>query len=82
MLGVAFLGGAWAGAVGGTGRGGGRLAAALFIAVFPANIQFAVDSMSSSKAGWPIKLISVLRLPFQVPMITTALSISRRAPRA
>ncbi|MBF6318886.1 hypothetical protein IU421_04225 [Nocardia cyriacigeorgica] len=80
--GVAEIGVASALAVPRTRRLGGRLAAALFIAVFPANIQFAVDSMSSSKAGWPIKLISVLRLPFQVPMITTALSISRRAPRA
>lgn len=79
--GVAEIGVATALAVPRTRRLGGRLAAALFIAVFPANIQFAVDSMSSSKAGWPIKLISVLRLPFQVPMITTALSISRRAPR-
>ncbi|MBF6395495.1 hypothetical protein IU438_06785 [Nocardia cyriacigeorgica] len=80
--GVAEIGVASALAVPRTRRLGGRLAAALFIAVFPANIQFAVDSMGNSKAGWPIKLISVLRLPFQVPMITTALSISRRAPRA
>ncbi|TLG09527.1 hypothetical protein FEK35_15555 [Nocardia cyriacigeorgica] len=80
--GVAEIGVATALAVPRTRSLGGRLAAALFIAVFPANIQFAVDSMTNSKAGWPIKLISVLRLPLQVPMITTALSVSRRAPRA
>ncbi|NEW25337.1 DoxX family protein [Nocardia cyriacigeorgica] len=79
--GVAEIGVATALAVPRTRRLGGRLAAALFVAVFPANIQFAVDSMSSSKASWPIKLISVLRLPLQIPMITTALSVSRRAPR-
>ncbi|TLF75787.1 DoxX family protein [Nocardia cyriacigeorgica] len=80
--GVAEIGVATALAVPRTRSLGGRVAAALFIAVFPANIQFAVDSMTNSKAGWPIKLISVLRLPLQIPMITTALSVSRRAPRA
>ncbi|WP_280233620.1 DoxX family protein [Nocardia cyriacigeorgica] len=79
--GVAELGVATALAVPRTRRLGGRLAAALFIAVFPANVQFAVDSVGSSKAGWPVKLISVLRLPLQIPMITTALTVSRRAPR-
>ncbi|MFE3447258.1 hypothetical protein ACFXNW_29855 [Nocardia sp. NPDC059180] len=80
--GVAELGVATALAVPRTRRLGGRLAAALFIAVFPANVQFAVDSLGSSKAGWPVKLVSVLRLPLQIPMITTALAVSRRAPRS
>jgi uncharacterized membrane protein len=81
VSGVAELGVAAALAVPRTRRLGGRLAAALFVAVFPANMQFTADSLSSSKAGWPVKLISVLRLPLQIPLITTALAVSRRAPR-
>ncbi|MFI5720134.1 hypothetical protein [Nocardia sp. NPDC051750] len=64
-----------------TRRLGGRLAALLFIAVFPANIQHTADSVSNPKAPWALKLISVLRLPLQLPLITQALAVSRRTPR-
>lgn len=64
-----------------TRRLGGRLAALLFIAVFPANIQFTADSVRNPKAPWALKAISVFRLPLQLPMITQALAVSRRAPR-
>ncbi|CCF65023.1 hypothetical protein IU440_06330 [Nocardia cyriacigeorgica] len=80
--GMAEIGVATALAVPRTRSLGGKLAAALFVAVFPANVQFAVDSLSNSKTAWPVKLVSVLRLPLQIPMITTALSVSRRAPRS
>jgi len=62
-----------------TRRLGGLLAAALFIAVFPANVKFTADSLGNPKAPLPIKIISVLRLPMQIPMVTTALKISRAA---
>ncbi|WP_459547671.1 DoxX family protein [Nocardia sp. X0981] len=63
-----------------TRRLGGRLAALLFVAVFPANIQFTADSVRNPKAPWPLKAISVLRLPMQWPLITQALAVSRRTP--
>ncbi|WP_063064866.1 DoxX family protein [Nocardia violaceofusca] len=77
--GVAEIGVAAALAAPRTRRLGGRLAALLFLAVFPANIQFAADSVRNPKAAKAIKWVSVLRLPFQVPMITQALRISRDA---
>ena len=62
-----------------TRRLGGLLAALLFIAVFPANVQMAADSLRNPKAPLPMKVISVLRLPLQVPMVRSALKIRRAA---
>jgi uncharacterized membrane protein len=62
-----------------TRRLGGLLAALLFIAVFPANVQMAADSLRNPKAPLPLKLISVLRLPLQAPLVSTALKIRRAA---
>jgi len=62
-----------------TRRLGGLLAALLFIAVFPANVQMAADSLRNPKAPLPMKVISVLRLPLQVPMVRAALKIRRAA---
>lgn len=62
-----------------TRRLGGRLAALLFLAVFPANVQMAVDVTTNPKASPLFKLGTILRLPLQLPMITTALSVSRKA---
>ncbi|MBH0775680.1 DoxX family protein [Nocardia bovistercoris] len=75
--GVAEIGVAAALAVPRTRKLGGRLAALLFIAVFPANIQFTVDSLSNEKAPVGLKVGSVLRLPLQIPMITRALKVAR-----
>lgn len=80
--GVAELGVAAALAAPRTRRLGGRIAALLFIAVFPANVQFAADSLRNGKAPKPLKWVSVLRLPLQVPMIIQALRISREASPA
>ena len=80
LSGVAELGVATALAVPRTRRLGGRIAALLFIAVFPANVQFAADSVRNAEAPKPVKWVSVLRLPLQFPMITQALRISREAP--
>ncbi|MEU8898335.1 hypothetical protein AB0C65_20935 [Nocardia sp. NPDC048505] len=58
---------------------GGRLAALLFLAVFPANVQHCVDTLRSEKAPGFLKVGTVLRLPLQIPLITQALKVSRRA---
>ncbi|MBF6350896.1 MULTISPECIES: DoxX family protein [Nocardia] len=65
-----------------TRRLGGRLAALLFIAVFPANIQFAADSVRNPKTPVALAAISLLRLPLQLPLITQALAVGRRTPRS
>ncbi len=57
-----------------TRRTGALAAAALFVAVFPANIQGAMDA-----ATGPEKALTWLRLPFQVPLIVWALRVARRS---
>ena len=57
----------------------GKRIALLFIAVFPANVQFTADSLGNPKAPPAVKIISVLRLPLQIPLVTTALKIRRAA---
>ncbi|HEY2205262.1 MAG TPA: hypothetical protein VGH99_12400 [Pseudonocardia sp.] len=56
-----------------TRRTGGRLAAALFVAVFPANIKMAVDW---SGGPWWQRLLAYGRLPLQVPLVLWALRVS------
>ncbi len=62
-----------------TRRTGGLLAAAVIVAVYPANWQMALD------AGWPphdaMGWGAWVRLPFQVPMIWAALKVAQRARR-
>ncbi|AFU04881.1 DoxX family protein [Nocardia brasiliensis] len=58
---------------------GGRLAALLFIAVFPANVQMTIDMLGNKKLPQVVKIGSVLRLPLQIPLITQALKVSRSA---
>ena len=57
-------------------RAGGLLAALLFIAVFPANIQMALDARKQSAQR---KAIAYARLPLQLPLICSALKIWRRS---
>ncbi|MFQ6396421.1 hypothetical protein ACLMAJ_23470 [Nocardia sp. KC 131] len=61
---------------------GGRLAALLFIIVFPANVQMAADVLGNPKTPQALKIGSVLRLPLQLPLITQSLKVSRRARRS
>lgn len=61
-----------------TRRLGGTAAAALFVAVFPANIQMTVDWLRSSKTSRIQKAIVVARLPLQVPLILAALKARQR----
>ena len=51
-------------------------AAALFVAVFPANVNMV--RMWRDKP-WPMRIIALARLPLQIPMITTALKIARNS---
>jgi uncharacterized membrane protein len=65
-----------------TRRLGGLLAAATFVAVFPANVKAALDGgmahldppMNSAAAAW-------LRLPLQVPLVLWAIRVARGLPR-
>ena len=59
-----------------TRRAGGLLAALLFVAVFPANIQMALDARNQSTQR---KAIAYGRLPLQLPMICGALKIWRKS---
>jgi uncharacterized membrane protein len=76
--GVAELGVATALAVPRTRRFGGWLAAALFVGVFPANIQMAVDVVGNPKANGLFKAGVLARLPLQIPMVVAALRVARR----
>ncbi|SLG14492.1 Membrane protein [Mycobacteroides abscessus subsp. bolletii] len=59
-----------------TRRLGGTLAALLFIAVFPANINMVRLWWDKPLA---LKLGAIARLPLQIPMITEALKVRRTA---
>ncbi|MFD1813364.1 MauE/DoxX family redox-associated membrane protein [Rhodococcus gannanensis] len=61
-----------------TRRLGGTLAAALLVAVFPANVQMAVDWVRSDKIAPPLKAVALARLPLQLPMIAAALKVRRQ----
>jgi uncharacterized membrane protein len=55
-------------------------AAALFIAVFPANVQMTVDWMTNPRISKPLKAASIARLPLQIPLVTSSLKAYRNAP--
>ncbi|GAA1653129.1 DoxX family protein [Kribbella alba] len=60
-----------------TRRAAGVLSAGLLAAVFPANVQMAVDLQRRGSA--PAKVIGFARLPLQIPLIRAALKASREA---
>ena len=72
--GVAELGVAAAIAVPRTRRLGGLAAAALFVAVFPANVKMAVDWSDRSLAE---QLLAYGRLPLQIPLVLWAWRVYR-----
>ena len=47
--------------------------AALFVVVFPANLQMAVDALHGHGSVW----IALLRLPLQVPLVLGAVYVAR-----
>jgi uncharacterized membrane protein len=49
-------------------------AAALFLAVFPANVNMCRLWWDKP---WPMRIVAFARLPLQIPMVTTALKIAR-----
>ncbi len=51
-------------------------AAVLFVAVFPANVNMCRLWWGKP---WPMRIVALARLPLQIPMITTALRISRNS---
>ncbi|MGI8678694.1 MAG: DoxX family protein [Jatrophihabitans sp.] len=59
-----------------TRRLAGWACVVLFVVVFPANIKMAVDALN----GHGSVLISLLRLPLQIPLVLWALYIARHAP--
>jgi uncharacterized membrane protein len=51
-------------------------AAALFLAVFPGNVNMVRLWWDKP---WPMRLVALARLPLQIPMVTTALKIARNS---
>lgn len=62
-----------------TRRLGALAAVALFIGVFPGNVNMVRQWWPK---GWPARLVALARLPLQVPMITQALKAYRNSPVA
>lgn len=61
-----------------TRRVGALAAVALYVGVFPANIN-SVRVLWNK--GWPARIGTIVRLPLQIPMITQALKVYRNTPR-
>jgi uncharacterized membrane protein len=61
-----------------TRRTGALVAVALFVGVFPANVNMVRLWWGK---GWPARIAAIARLPLQMPMITEALKAHRNAPR-
>lgn len=59
-----------------TRRLAGLAAAWLFVAVFPGNLNMVRLWWDKP---WPMRIIALARLPLQIPMITTALKVSRNS---
>jgi uncharacterized membrane protein len=59
-----------------TRRLAGWACAVLFVAVFPANVQMAVDALR----GHGSVFIAVARLPLQIPLVLWAVWIARHTP--
>lgn len=81
LSGVAELAVAATLAVPRTRRLGGALAAALFVAVFPANIDLARRYVQNPKTSPVVKAALIARLPLQIPLVTQALEARRNSPR-
>lgn len=81
VSGVAELGIAAGLAVPATRRASGWAAAALFLAVFPANVKMAGDLLDSPRSSRAARIVSVLRLPLQAPLLAWAVRVGRHAPQ-
>ncbi|KUI48558.1 hypothetical protein AU198_21665 [Mycobacterium sp. GA-1199] len=74
--GVAELGVAGLLLVPGTRRLGALAAVALFVAVFPGNVNMVRLWWDKP---WPMRLIAIARLPLQIPMIVQAVKVYRES---
>lgn len=54
----------------------GLLAAALFLAVFPGNVNMVRLWWDKP---WPMRIVAIARLPLQIPMVTQALKVWRQS---
>ncbi|GAC1331639.1 MAG: DoxX family protein [Mycobacteriales bacterium] len=82
LSGVAELGLAAALVVPRTRRLAGWATAGLFVAVFPANVQMALDAGSPGSSGLlGNATLAWLRLPVQVPLVLWAVFVARTARR-
>ncbi|OBB33456.1 hypothetical protein A5792_09965 [Mycolicibacterium peregrinum] len=59
-----------------TRRLGALAAVALFIAVFPGNVNMVRLWWDKP---WPMRIVAIARLPLQIPMITAALRVYRNS---
>jgi uncharacterized membrane protein len=59
-----------------TRRLGALAAVALFVAVFPGNLNMVRLWWDRP---WPMRILAIARLPLQVPMVTTALKVYRNS---
>jgi uncharacterized membrane protein len=59
-----------------TRRAAATAAAALFVGVFPGNVNMVRLWWDKP---WPMRIAALARLPLQIPMITTALKIRRNS---
>lgn len=64
-----------------TRRASATATALLFVGVFPGNLTMAAHVLRSPRTGAPAKLLVVLRLPLQVPLVAWALAVRRSADR-
>jgi uncharacterized membrane protein len=60
-----------------TRRAGGLASAALFVAVFPANVQMTVTALRSERASGAYRAATVARLPLQAPLVRQGLRLAR-----
>ena len=60
-----------------TRKRGALAAAALLVAVFPANVKMALDADSTAE-----KVLTYARLPLQVPLVVWAWKVSRASGRS
>ncbi|MEE6271834.1 DoxX family protein [Georgenia sp. MJ206] len=75
VSGVAELACAAGLAVARTRRPAALASAALLVAVYPANVQMAVDAVRWGRPGY--RAVALARLPLQVPLVVTALRAAR-----
>jgi uncharacterized membrane protein len=61
-----------------TRRNAALAAVALFLGVFPANVNMVRLWWDKP---WPMRIVALARLPLQIPMITAALKVRRNAAR-